>query len=115
MQGGTTIELRMKLPQKMLEEVIHENRARTKLILDHSGNDKDTSTEKKVYFAPPLNFRTVSRDELTDQNKIDPLPVGYEIFLLHIEKHKNYWNHGKTSGIAFNRLKQEIIYRAEVW
>ena len=115
MQGGTTIELRMKLPQKMFEAIIHENRTRAKLILDHSGNDIDTSTEKKVYFAPPLNFRTVSRDELTDEYSIDPLPADYQIFLLHIDKHKSYWNHGQTAAIAFSRLNQEIIYRAEVW
>lgn len=115
MQGGTRIELRMKLPQEILESVIHENSARAKLILDHSGNDMDTGSEEKVYFAPPLNFRTVSRDELTGEYKIDPLPAGYEVFLLHTEKHKSDWNHGKTAGIAFNQLKQEIIYWAEVW
>jgi hypothetical protein len=115
MQGGTTIELRMQMPQREFDAIAQKHRVQAKLILDHLGNDSDTKSENKVYFAPILNFYTVSREELTDDYKIGPLPVGYEIFFLHIKEYKQYWNHGKTAGIAVSQLKNEIIYWAEVW
>lgn len=115
MQGGTTIELRMKLPKAEFNEIIQKHRPDAKLVLDHLGRDIDPDTSGKVYFAPPLHFYTISRNELTNESQTGPLPAGYEIFLIHIKKHKRYWNHGKTSGIAFCRSKNEVLYRAEVW
>jgi hypothetical protein len=115
MQGGTTIELRMQMPEREFYAIVQKNRAQAKLILDHLGKDNDTKPEEKVYFAPHLRFYTVSKAELTDEYQVGPLPAGYEIFLLHIKENKRDWNHGKTAGVAGSQLKKEIIYWAEVW
>jgi hypothetical protein len=114
MQGGTAIELRMQMPEREFDSIVQKNRTMTKLILDHLGKDIATKSQKKVYFAPPLKFHTVSRSELTDENQMGPLPVGYEIFLLHLKKNKSYWNHGKIAGIAVGHAKKEIIYWASI-
>ena len=115
MQGGTTIELRMKMPEKEFDSIVQKYSAMAKLILDHTGKDKDKESKEKVYFAPPMHFFTVSREELSSADQIEILPVGYEIFLLHLKKNNNYWNHGKTAGIAVNQARKEIIYRSESW
>lgn len=115
MQGGTAVEVRMQMPERQFDSIVQKHRAMAKLILDHLGKDNDTKSQEKVYFAPPLMFYTVSKEELTDHYQTGPLPVGYEIFLLHLKKYKNYWNHGKTAGIAVSQARKEIIYWAAVW
>ena len=115
MQGGTAIEVRMQMPDMEFNSIVQKHRAMAKLILDHLGKDNDTNSQEKVYFAPPLKFYTVSRAELTDEDERGPLTDGYEIFLLHSKKHKSYWNHGKTAGIAVCQARNEIIYWATVW
>ena len=115
MQGGTTIELRMQIPEREFDSIVQKHRAMAKLILDHLGKDNVTKSQERVYFAPPLMFYTVPKAELTDEYQIGPLPVGYEIFLLHLKKNKSYWNHGKTAGIAVDQARKEIIYWASVW
>jgi len=115
MQGGTTIELRMQMPEREFDSIVQKHRAMAKLILDHLGKDNDTKSQEKVYFAPPLMFHTVSRAELIDEYQIGPLPAGYEIFLLHSKEYKRYWNHGKSAGIAVSQVRKEIIYWATVW
>jgi|GEM_PF-2081635 len=115
MQGGTTIELRMQMPEREFDSIVQKHRNTAKLILDHLGKDNVTKFQEKSYFAPPLMFYTVSRGELTDEYQIGPLPIGYEIFLLHLKKNKSYWNHGKTAGIAVSQARKEIIYWASVW
>jgi hypothetical protein len=111
-QGGTTIELRMQMPEREFDAIVQKHHAQAKLILNHLGKENDTKSEEKGSITPSLKFYTVSRAELTDEYQIGPLPSGYEIFLLHLEGH---WNHGKTAGIAINQLRKEIIYWAEVW
>jgi hypothetical protein len=105
----------MQLPERQFDSIVQKHRAEAKLILDHSGKDNDTKSEEKVYFAPPLMFHTVSREELTDEYELDLLPAGYEILLLHLKEYKRGWNHGKTVGIAVSQVRKEIIYWAEVW
>lgn len=115
MQGGTTIELRMQMPEREFDSIEQTHRAIAKLILDHLRKDNDTKSQEKFYFAPPLMFYTVSTAELTDEYQAGPLPAGYEIFLLHSKKYKRYWNHGKSAGIAVSQARKEIIYWATVW
>ena len=112
MQGGTTIELRMQMPEREFDSIVHKHRATAILILDHLGKYNDKKSGEEVYFEPSLKFYTVSRAELTDEYKTGSLPVGYEIFLLHL---KGHWNHGKTAGIAVDQTRNEIIYWAESW
>ena len=115
MQGGTTIELRMQMPKREFDSIVQKHRTMAKLILNHLGEDNNTKSQQKVYFAPPLMFYTVSRAELTDEYQIGPLPAGYEIFLLHSIEYKRDWNHGKSAGIAVSQVRKEIIYWAAVW
>jgi hypothetical protein len=112
MQGGTNIELRMQMPEREFESIIQKHRTSAILILDHLGVKIDKESDQKVDFELSLKFYTVSRTELTDEYQIGPLPVGYEIFLLHL---KGHWNHGKTAGISASRERKEIIYWAAVW
>ena len=89
MQGGTTIELRMQMPEREFDSIVQNHRAMAKLILDHLGKDNDTKSQEKVYFAPPLMFYTVSRAELTDEYQIGPLPADYEIFGINRQRYNS--------------------------
>jgi hypothetical protein len=115
MQGGTTIELRMQIPEREFDSIVQKHHAMAKLILDHLGKDNVTKSQERLYFAPPLIFYTVPKAELTDEYQIGPLPAGYEIFVLHLKKNESDWNHGKTAGIAVGQARKEIIYWASVW
>lgn len=111
-QGGSTIELRMKLPVSDFDSVVQNYRSRAIIILDHLGKPVNIRQEEKDITEIMLHFFTVSREELTDEYRIGPLPADYEIFLLRLE---GSWNHGKTAVIAVNQLKKEVIFRAEAW
>ena len=111
MQGGTNIELRMRLPRSEFDSIVQEHHAMSKSILDHLGKDK-LRKPKPNEDPISLHFFTVDRSELTDEYQLGPLPAGYEIILLHLE---GYWNHGKTAGIAVNELGSEVIYWAAAW
>jgi len=115
MQGGTTIELRMQIPEREFDSIVQKHHAMAKLILDHLGKDNVTKSQERLYFAQPLIFYTVPKAELTDEYQIGPLPAGYEIFVLHLKKNESDWNHGKTAGIAVGQARKEIIYWASVW
>ena len=111
-QGGTTIELRMQMPQKEFEAIVQNHRTFAILILDHLGEPIEAMLEAKDSHELSLHFYTVSREEFGDEYQLGPLPGGYKIFLLHL---KGHWNHGKTAGIAVNQARKEIIYWAESW
>ena len=112
MQGETTIELRMQMPQKKFDAIVRKHRPFVLLILDHLGNPIENRLEAKDFYELSLKFYTVSREEFEDEYHKGPLPGGYKIFLLHL---KGDWNHGKTAGIAVNQTRKEIIYWAESW
>lgn len=112
MQGGTTIELRMQMPQKEFDTILQEHRPFAQLILDHLGKPIETRLEAKDSYELSLHFYTVSKEEFGDEYHIGPLPGGYKILLLHL---KGHWNHGKTAGIAVNQTRKEIIYWAASW
>ena len=111
-QGGTTIELRMQMPQKEFDAIVRNHRTVAILILDHLGKPIEARLAAKDSHELSLHFYTVPREEFGDEYQLGPLPGGYQIFLLHL---KGHWNHGKTAGIAVNQTKKEVIYWAESW
>jgi len=116
LQGGSTIELRVQLPAKDVEEVYAAYRPKAKAVLN--GADKLERSAGNSDILPKWSFFTFPPDENETLGIHTLLPKDFEILLLSSEPYKSDptdWNHGKASGISISRQRREIIYWAEDW
>jgi len=116
LQGGSTIELRVKVPAKHVEEVYTAYRPKAKIILNGAEKlDRGTSNPDML---PKWSFVTFPPNENEIPGTHTLLPKDFEILLLSSEPYKSNptdWNHGKATGISISRQRREIIYWAEDW
>jgi len=116
LQGGSTIELRVKVPAKHVEEVYTAYRPKAKIILNGAEKlDRGTSNPDML---PKWSFVTFPPNENEIPGTHTLLPKDFKILLLSSEPYKSNptdWNHGKATGISISRQRREIIYWAEDW
>jgi hypothetical protein len=116
MQSGSTIELRVQMPVKDLEEVYARYRPQAKAVFN--GADKHGQRGDNQQILPKWYFMTFPTDENENLGTHSLLPIDFEILLLSAHPYKLNpmdWNHGQSSGIGISRHRREIIYWAEVW
>ena len=116
LQGGSTIELRVQMPIKDVEEVYAVFRPQAKAVFN--GTDKHGQQNDKQQGLPKWNFMTFPTDENETLGTHSLLPKDFEVLLLSAQPYESNpmnWNHGRSSGISISRHRREIIYWAEVW
>ena len=116
LQSGSTIELRVQMPAKVVEEVYDTYRPQAKAVFN--GVDKLEQGAERQAVLPKWNFMTFPPTENETLGAHSLLPKDFEILLLTAQPYKSNpmdWNHGRSSGISISRHRREIIYWAEVW
>ena len=116
LQGGSTIELRVQMPARDVEDVYATYRPQAKAVFN--GGDKLEQGIEKQDILPKWNFMTFTPDENETLGFHSLLPKDFEILLLTAQPYKSSpmdWNHGRSSGISVSRQRREVIYWAEVW
>ena len=108
LQGGGHIQLRLKLPQPEIEELLTEyhSKAKYKFI----GGDRNEHANEPGG-VPTTYFYTSGTDD-------GSFPDTYEILVLKVQPEGNpdfEWNHGYSYGVVIGVEKSEIIYWAEYW
>ena len=107
LQGGSTIELRVQVPAKKVEEVYAAYRPKAKAILN--GADKLERSAGNPDMLPKWSFFTFPPDENETPGTHTLLPKDFETLLLSSEPYKSNptdWNHGQASGISRTSLWQ---------
>jgi len=115
-QGGSTIELRMRMPSEFIEREIIEGRKKAKLIL--RGDQESVGNDDPVSMICKSQFMTFPKEEFQSENQLALLPGDFEILLLSSRPYETdpiSWNHGDCSGISVSRKRNEVIYWAEDW
>ena len=116
LQAGSTIELRVQMPAKDVEEVYATYRPQAKAVFN--GVDRSEQGAEREDILPKWNFMTFPPAENETLGKHSLLPKDFEILLLTAQPYNSNpmdWNHGRSSGISISRHRREIIYWAEVW
>jgi len=116
LQGGSTIELRVRMPDNFIESVYQKYRPEAKAT--YNGAEKLEGGVNHPNKLPKWRFATFSPDEYDTQGHPSLLPQDFEILLLQSHPSKTNpgdWNHGQSSGISISRQRREIIYWAEDW
>ena len=108
LQGGGHVQLRMKLPQSEISDLLAEflPHAKYKFI---GGDSSDHSN--MLGGVPTTYFYTSGTDDHTFHDN-------YEILVLNAQDGGtpgSEWNHGDSYGIVISLEKSEIIYWAEYW
>ena len=116
LQGGSTIELRVQMPAKVIEEVYAVFRPQAKAIFNGAEKlDRGTGNPDML---PKWSFFTFPPDQSGASGLPPLLPQDFEILLLSSHPYKSNptdWNHGESSGISISKKRREIIYWAEDW
>jgi hypothetical protein len=116
LQGGSSIELRVKMPTNFVEEVLATYKQKAKAVFNGAEKlDRGTSNPDML---PKWSFITYPPDENETPGTYSLLPKDFKILLLSSEPYKSNptdWNHGKATGISISRQRREIIYWAEDW
>lgn len=116
LQGGSSIELRVQMPDNFVEKVYAIYRPQAKATfngavkLEGGANNPDRLLKE--------SFVTFPQDEYDTPGALPLLPQDFEILLLSSEPYMSNptdWNHGQASGISISRHRREIIYWAEDW
>ena len=111
LQGGSSIELRIHMPEEFVEEVFATYQPQAKSIF---GGAERTEKEPDGPDGPPkATFFTFPLDQQQTPREGPLLPQDFETLLL--SPHPYHWNHGEASGISISRKGGEIIYWAEDW
>ena len=116
LQGGSSIELRLKMPAEFVEEVYTTYTVQAKAIFNAA--EKTPSDPYNPLMLPKWCFFTLPPDQNETQGVPPLLPQDFQILLLSSHPYKSNptdWNHGESSGISINKKRSEIIYRAEDW
>ena len=108
LQGGSFLQLKMKLPQTKIEKLLAQYRNRSQRKYQ-GGNTNDHLNQKNG--VPTTFFHT-------SDNEAESFPPSYEILVLGAHDRGNSsfkWNHGDSYGVAIDKYTSEIVYWAEVW
>ena len=116
LQGGASIELRLRMPAEFVEEVHATYLRQAKSIFN--GAEKLPSGAIDPNKLPKGRFFTFPPDQNETPGVPPLLPQDFEILLLSSHPYKSNstdWNHGESSGISISKKRSEIIYWAEDW
>jgi len=116
LQGGSSIELRVQVPDNFVESVYAIYRPQAKAIFN--GAEKLERGAGNPDMLPKWSFFTFPPDENETPGTHSLLPKDFQILLLSSHPYKSNpsdWNHGQSSGISISRERSEIIYWAEDW
>ncbi|KST61984.1 hypothetical protein BC008_08095 [Mastigocoleus testarum BC008] len=108
LQGGSFLQLKMKLPQTRIKQLLAQYRQISQRKYQ-GGNTNDHLNQKDGL---PTTFFYTGDDD------VESFPPTYEILVLGARDKGNAsfkWNHGNSYGIAIDRFASEIVYWAEVW
>ena len=108
LQGGSFLQLKMKLPQTKINKLLAEYRNRSQRKYQ-GGNTNNHLNQKN---GVPTTFFHTSGDETNS------FPPSYEILVLGARDRANSrfkWNHGDSYGVAIDKYASEIVYWVEVW
>ena len=108
LQGGSFLQLKMKLSQTKIKKLLAQYRHQSQRKY-RGGNTNDHLNQKNGL--PTTFFHTSDRET-------DSFPVSYEILVLGAHDRGNSsfkWNHGDSYGVAIDKYASEIVYWAEVW
>ena len=111
LQGGSSIELKIRMPEEFVREVRATYISQAKSVFNGAENLKRGSDGPDV--PPKWNFFTFSSDRNETTVESQHLPQDFEILLL--SPYPSNLNHGETSGIGISQKRGEIIYWAEDW
>lgn len=108
LQGGSFLQLKMKLPPTKIKQLLARYRDRSQRKYQ-GGNTNDHLNQENGL---PTTFFHTSDDET------ESFPPTYEILVLGARDRGNSsfkWNHGDSYGVAIDKYTSEIVYWAEVW
>lgn len=108
LQGGSHLQLRMKLPISEINELLIKFRSQSKYKFIGGDRSDHADMEGGV---PTTYFYTSGIEDLS-------FPSNYEILVLDSENAGTPdapWNHGSGYGVIICTEKSEIIYWAEYW
>ena len=110
LQGGAAIELRVRLPADIIEEIDRTYRPRAKSVFDAAGDPVESNA--KADPLPKLSFHTVPFEIDPTSGRFTPLPEGFETLLLWSPESVNL-NHPRGAGITISHQRREVIYWAQ--
>ena len=116
LQGGSAIELRVKMPPRDVHALYEEYSAMAKLSC--RGDAKLDRTVGNPDMFPKFTFHTFPREEIHSTNTLALLPSDFQMLLLSSRSyHTNpvSWNHGDCAGLSVSTTRNEVIYWAEAW
>lgn len=108
LQGGSHFQLRMRLPQAEVSDLLTKFRSQAKYKF-YGGDTNDHAN--LAGGVPTTFFFTNDTDDYS-------FPDDYEILVLNAEPGGTpdfQWNHGYSYGVVISLNKSEIIYWAEYW
>ncbi len=108
MQGGGHLQLRLRLPQSEIRDVLIEYDPQAKY--EYVGGDMGEH-ENQTNGVPTTHFYTSGTNE-------GSFPASYEILVFDAEPGGTPdfpWNHGYSYGVAISSENSEIVYWAEWW
>ena len=116
LQGGASIELRIEMPAKFVEDVYATHLPLAKSVFNGNqqllrGTDEPIDLLKGYFYTFPR-----THDESPSSRPL--LPDDFETLLLSSHPHRSGpadWNRGESRGISISRERREIIYWAEDW
>lgn len=107
LQGGTILQLKLKLPANRIDELYSQYR--NMAIYTFVGGD---TNQANLLDDVPIPFFYAS------DNDEHSFPATYEIIVLGAEPYGKpdfKWNHGTTYGVAIDKSGSEIVYWLEDW
>ncbi len=110
LQGGSSIELRARLPAEVIEGIERTYRPRAKGVFDAAGDP--VGSDQEALLLPKLGFRTVPPQMSLDPPRATALPADFETLLLWSSEPVNL-NHPHAGGISISRQRGEVVYWAE--
>ena len=116
LQGGSTIELRIQMPENLVEDIYTTYRPRAKSVF--GGAERLDRSASNPNMLRKWTFYTFQEDQFETTDEMSLLPPDFEILLLSSRPYKTSpvdWNHGDCSGISVSRKRREVIYWAEAW
>ncbi len=116
LQGGATIELKLQMPESLVEEIYETYRPKAKFLFN-GAEELDRGAENSNML-PKWHFYTSPQIQAERTESLPLLPSDFEVLLLSSQPYKIdpvSWNHGECSGLSISRKRNEIIYWAEDW
>lgn len=110
LQGGDTITLRMRLPQKTIVQLLADMRksGRTEV--------KNFEPAPEPYCYPKWGLTETDLKKHNAEN-ITELPEGFQIFLHHtdLQSIRDHWNHNFIAFTAISLERREVVYHVDNW